>query len=243
MSGPDLRNIPNDVLFNEVKRRFDCSFKPKGKVILTGPPGSGKGTQAPQLSQENCWCHLSTGDLLRDEVSRGTELGKKAKEIMNQGALVSDDIVIGMIKNKLKEPICSRGAIFDGFPRTVPQAEALDKMLEEEGSKIDKVVEFNIPDEILVERITGRRVHLASGRSYHVKFSPPKVPDVDDISGEPLIQRKDDTAEVLNKRLQAYHSTTTPILNYYSQKGLLATINANQPVKTVWEDLLRNISP
>lgn len=243
MSGPDLRNISNDSLFAEVKRRFDCSFKPQAKVILSGPPGSGKGTQGPILSQENCWCHLSTGDILREEVAKGTELGLKAKEIMNQGALVSDDIVVGMIKNKLKEPICARGAILDGFPRTIPQAEALDRMLEEENTKIDKVVEFSIPDEILVERITGRWVHPGSGRSYHVKFSPPKVAEIDDITGEPLIHRKDDTEEVLTKRLQNYHDMTTPILNYYAQKGVLATINADQPIKNVWADLIRNVNP
>ena len=238
MSGVDLRNISLDALHAEVKRRFECSFKPKSRVILIGPAGSGKGTQAPRLSEENCWCHLSTGDLLREEVKKGTELGIQAKEIMNNGGLVSDEIVIGMIKNKVNEPICSNGVIFDGFPRTAGQAEALDKMLATQGQQIDKVIELQVPDEVLVERITGRRIHQSSGRSYHVKFAQPKVEGVDDITGEPLIQRSDDTEEALAKRLTSYHTTTTTILNYYAQKGKLATIDANRNIGEIWRDLL-----
>ena len=238
MSGVDLRNISLEALHAEVKRRFECSFKPKHRVILIGPAGSGKGTQAPKLSEENCWCHLSTGDLLREEVKKGTELGRQAKEIMDNGGLVSDDIVVGMIKNKISEPMCSNGVIFDGFPRTLPQAQALDTMLESEGKEIDRVIELQIPDEVLVERITGRRIHQASGRSYHVKFAPPKVDDIDDFTGEPLIQRSDDTEEALLKRMNSYHGSTTSILNYYATKGRLASINANRDIPSVWRDLL-----
>jgi len=242
MSEADLRNVSNESLFEEVKRRFECSFKPKKRLILLGAPGSGKGTQAPKLAEENCWCHLSTGDLLREEVAKGTDLGMRAKSAMDEGKLVSDDIVIGMIQKKLKEPMCTRGAILDGFPRTIPQAESLDSTLEEAGQGIDMAVEFNMPDEVLTERITGRRVHPPSGRTYHVKFNPPKEEEKDDVTGEPLIQRKDDTEEVLKKRLDYYHSFTSPLLEYYSNKGKLSTINANQAINKVWEDLLKTFS-
>jgi adenylate kinase len=233
----DLTNVTNDLLFAEVKRRFECSFKPQRRIILTGPPGAGKGTHAPRLKNENCWCHLSTGDMLREGVKQGSPLGVKAKEAMNAGQLVSDDIVIGMIKERMKTPACSRGAILDGFPRTVPQAEALDKMMLDEGKPLDKVVALEIPDDLLVERIAGRRIHEKSGRSYHVRFNPPKVPDTDDITGEPLIQRKDDTEVLLRKRLEYYHQYTTPILGHYGKMGLLATLNANQAIDKVWKDL------
>jgi adenylate kinase len=238
MSGVDLRNVSLEALTAEVSRRFNCSFKPNRRVILVGPAGSGKGTQAPKLSEENCWCHLSTGDLLRDEIKRESELGLKVKDVIAAGGLVSDGLVVDIIKNKIKEPMCSYGVIFDGFPRTLAQAEALDNMLEGEGKKIDKVVELEIPDQVLVERITGRRIHLASGRSYHVRFNPPKVEGKDDVTGEPLIQRPDDTEESLMKRLDSYHSQTKPILNHYKSKGSLFTIDANRPISSVWQDLL-----
>jgi adenylate kinase len=238
MSGVDLRNVPLDALHSEVQRRFHCSLQPNRRIILVGPAGSGKGTQAPRLSEENCWCHLSTGDLLRDEIKRESELGLKVKSIIAAGGLVSDDLVVGIIRNKIKEPVCDNGVIFDGFPRTLKQAEALDQMLSEEGKEIDKVVEFQIPDEVLASRITGRRIHLASGRSYHVTFNPPKVEGVDDATGEPLIHRPDDTEESLFKRLESYHSQTKPILGYYGLKGKLLTIDANRPISNVWADLL-----
>lgn len=239
---PDLTNVTDDYLFAEVKRRFECSFKPQRRIIVTGPPGAGKGTHAPRLRDENCWCHLSTGDMLREEVKQGTPLGLKAKEAMNAGQLVSDDIVIGMIKERMKMPSCKRGAILDGFPRTIPQAEALDKMLEDEGKPLDKVVAFDIPDDLLVDRIAGRRIHEKSGRTYHVRNNPPKVPDVDDVTGEPLIQRKDDNEAVLRKRLEYYHNYTTPIFGYYGQKGKFTSINANQPITQVWKDLISSLN-
>ncbi|OMJ90080.1 hypothetical protein SteCoe_7665 [Stentor coeruleus] len=243
MSGVDLRNVSLDALQAEVKRRFECSFKPRSRVVLVGPAGSGKGTQAPRLSDEMCWCHLSTGDLLRDEVKKGSELGREAKKIMDAGGLVSDDIVIGMIKNKISEPMCSNGVIFDGFPRTVNQAKALDNMLASDGKQIDKAIEFDIPDQVLVERITGRRIHLASGRSYHIKFAPPKVEGIDDITGEPLIHRTDDTEEALMKRMNSYHANTGPILDYYKQKGRFAKVDANRNVDDVWNDLKNAARP
>ena len=238
MSGPDLRNVTLDALHAEVQRRFHCSLKPNRRIILVGPAGSGKGTQAPKLSEENCWCHLSTGDLLRDEIRQETELGLKVKSIIAAGGLVNDDLVVGIIRNKLKQPVCENGAIFDGFPRTVGQAEALDQMLSQEGKEIDKVVEFQIPDEVLINRITGRRIHQASGRSYHINFNPPKVEGKDDVTGEDLVHRPDDTEESLSKRIESYHSQTKPVLGYYGLKNKLLTIDANRPISTVWADLL-----
>lgn len=202
-----------------------------------GPPGCGKGTQAPKIKSEYCLCHLATGDMLRDAVAKGTENGKRAKAIMEAGQLVSDDIVVGIVKDALDRPDCAKGFILDGFPRTVAQAHMLDEMLQEKHVSIDKVVHMEIPDEVLVPRITGRRVHIPSGRSYHILFNPPKVEGKDDITGEPLTQRKDDTEEVLVARLQAYHNQTAPIVDYYGSKGKVATINANQPMEKVWNDI------
>mmetsp|Transcript_13556 Transcript_13556/g.25568 ORF Transcript_13556/g.25568 Transcript_13556/m.25568 type:complete len:243 (-) Transcript_13556:1567-2295(-) len=240
-SSTDLRDVANEALFSEVKRRFECSLKPQKRVVLVGPAGSGKGTQAEKLSAENCWCWLSTGDMLRDQVQKGTELGLKAKASMQAGSLVSDDVVIGMIREQIKKPSCSRGVIFDGFPRTTVQAETLDNMLNAENCKIDKVIDLQIPDEVLTERITGRRVHIPSGRTYHVSFKPPRVPDIDDVTGEPLTHRKDDTEAVLKRRLENFHSYTQPILGYYKKQNVYSAVNANQSINKVWEELLKAI--
>ena len=201
----NLRNIRLDDLFGEIKRRYECSKKPSMNIVLIGPPGSGKGTQAPRIKDDLCLCHLATGDMLRDAVAQGSELGLKAKEIMNRGELVPDELVIGLIESAMQQPECERGVLLDGFPRTGVQAEKLDSMPVSKGTKVHKAIEFKVDDSILIERIEGRRVHLASGRSYHLKFNPPKAEGVDDITGEPLIHRKDDTAEVLEKRMNAYH--------------------------------------
>ncbi|KAL1503702.1 hypothetical protein AB1Y20_012175 [Prymnesium parvum] len=206
----------------------------KKNIILVGPPGSGKGTQAPVIKEKYNLCHLATGDLLRAAVAAGTDMGKKAKAVMEAGGLVSDDIVIGIIKENIKTPECAKGFILDGFPRTVKQAEALDEMLvAEKAGTLSAVIEFKIPDEVLVERICGRLVHAASGRSYHEKFAPPKVPGKDDITGEPLMKRKDDNEQTLKSRLGAFHDQTKPVVDYYSKKGLYAPIDANQQSDTV----------
>src|SRR5499433_1879196 len=167
------------------------------RLILLGPPGAGKGTQAGFIRDAYTIPQISTGDMLRAAVKAGTALGLAAKRVMDSGALVSDDIIIGLVKERLTEPDCANGYLFDGFPRTIPQADAM----KDAGVAIDYVLEIDVPDAAIVERMSGRRLHLASGRTYHVKYNPPKVPDRDDVTGEPLIQRDDDREETVKKRL------------------------------------------
>lgn len=237
-----LEDVPSETIMSELLRRLRCSTKPDKRLILIGPPGSGKGTQSPIIKDEYCLCHLATGDMLRAAVSSKTPLGIKAKEAMDKGALVSDDLVVGIIDEAMKKPSCQKGFILDGFPRTVAQAEKLDEMLKKQGVKVDKVLNFAIDDAILEERITGRWIHPSSGRTYHTKFAPPKVHGVDDVTGEPLIQRKDDTAAVLKSRLQAFHSQTEPVINYYSKKGIVASLHAEKQPKDVTEEVQKVLS-
>ena len=181
-------------------------------IILFGPPNAGKGTQAKMLVEERGWVQLSTGDMLRAAVKAGTELGLKAKEVMDSGGLVSDDIIIGLVKERIQEADCEKGFLFDGFPRTIPQAEAMV----EAGVDIDAVVEIAVDDEEIVARLSGRRVHPGSGRVYHVIHNPPSKEGVDDETGEPLVQRDDDQEETVRKRLEVYHSQTSPLIDFYS---------------------------
>lgn len=213
---------------------------PEGvRMILMGPPGAGKGTQAPKIKEKFSCCHLATGDMLRSQVAKKTPLGKEAKKIMDQGGLVSDEIVIGMIKAELEtNQECKGGFILDGFPRTVVQAERLDQMLESRNQKLQHAVELQIDDGLLVARITGRLVHPASGRSYHKIFNPPKDEMKDDITGEPLIQRSDDNAEALKKRLVTYHQQTSPVVGYYQKTKIWKGIDASQEPGQVWKSLL-----
>ncbi|KAL1997157.1 hypothetical protein VTN49DRAFT_8022 [Thermomyces lanuginosus] len=209
------------------------------RMILMGPPGAGKGTQAPKLKEKFCVCHLATGDMLRSQVAKQTELGKQAKKIMDQGGLVSDEIMVNMIKNELEtNQECKNGFILDGFPRTVAQAERLDEMLAAKQQKLQHAVELKIDDSLLVARITGRLIHPASGRTYHKIFNPPKVDMKDDVTGEPLIQRSDDNAETLKKRLATYHAQTAPVVEYYKKTGIWRGIDASQEPGQVWKSLL-----
>ncbi|KAF5962761.1 adenylate kinase 1 [Fusarium bulbicola] len=210
------------------------------RMILIGPPGAGKGTQAPKIKERFSCCHLATGDMLRSQVAKKTPLGVEAKKIMDAGGLVSDDIMIGMIKEELNSnKECQGGFILDGFPRTVPQAESLDAMLTERNQKLQHAVELQIDDSLLVARITGRLVHPASGRSYHTTFNPPKEYMKDDITGEPLIQRSDDNAEALKKRLVTYHKQTAPVVGYYKKTGIWSGLDASQEPGQVWKNMLK----
>ena len=229
----NIRNISFEDLFGEVKRRYECAKRPSANVIMIGPPGSGKGTQGPKIRDDLCTCHLATGDMLRDAVKAGTPLGKQADGIMKAGQLVPDELVIGLINDNMDNPECERGVLLDGFPRTVAQAEKLDSMFEGRKMKIDKVLEFKVDEEQLIERIEGRRIHQASGRSYHIKFNPPKVEGKDDITGEDLMHRKDDTREALVTRMKSYNDKTSPILDYYKSRSILTTLNASAPIKDV----------
>ena len=182
------------------------------RIILLGPPGAGKGTQAQFIMQRYSIPQISTGDMLRAAVKAGSELGLKAKAVMDAGALVSDDIIIGLVKERIAQPDCAKGFLFDGFPRTIPQAEALVAA----GVALDYVVEIAVDDEEIVGRMSGRRVHEASGRVYHIVNNPPKREGMDDVTGEPLAQRVDDKEETVRKRLQVYHDQTRPLVDFYS---------------------------
>jgi adenylate kinase len=183
------------------------------KLILLGGPGAGKGTQAAFITEKFGIPQISTGDMLRAAVKAGTPMGLAAKKVMDAGGLVSDDIILGLIAERLKQPDCAKGFLFDGFPRTIPQAEALRT----QGVELDYVLEIDVSDEEIIKRMSGRRVHLGSGRTYHIVFNPPKIEGKDDVTGEALIQRDDDKEETVRKRLAVYHSQTKPLIAYYSK--------------------------
>ena len=210
-------------------------------AVLLGAPGSGKGTASPRIKADYCVCHLATGDMLREAVRSGSEMGKILKDVIERGNLVPDEISTATIRENLDRPACKGGFVLDGFPRTLRQAQMLDDLLAARGAKIQTAISFEIPDDVLVERITGRRVHPESGRSYHVKFAPPKVEGKDDITGEPLVQRKDDNEEALKVRLAHFHTHTEPILEYY--KSVLVRVDAQQAVDKVYEQVSKALGP
>ncbi|HJS75813.1 MAG TPA: adenylate kinase [Burkholderiales bacterium] len=185
------------------------------RLILLGPPGAGKGTQAKFICNNFGIPQISTGDMLRSAIKAGTALGKQAQEVMDTGQLVSDDIIMGLVRERLRQPDCRRGYLFDGFPRTIPQAQAITR----EGVDIDYVLEIDVPDEEIIMRMSGRRVHPGSGRVYHVKFNPPKAQGRDDVTGEPLVQREDDREDTVRKRLEVYRAQTRPLVDYYQRNA------------------------
>ena len=197
------------------------------RLILLGPPGAGKGTQAAYIAQKYGIPQISTGDMLRAAVKAGTKLGMEAKKHMDSGGLVPDDVIIGLVKERIKQPDCAKGFLLDGFPRTIPQAEALKNA----GVDLHFVLEIDVPDEEIVRRLSGRRVHPASGRTYHIAFNPPKVEGKDDLSGENLVQREDDKEETVKKRLAVYHSQTRQLIDYYSKWAAQGNKRAPKYVK------------
>eukprot|EP01038_Epipyxis_sp_PR26KG_P016850 gene16850-23082_t len=231
----ELSKVATITLIRELEKRFRCSEKKETRTIFFGPPGAGKGTQAPKIKDEYCLCHLSTGDMLRDAVRNGTEMGRKAKGLMDAGALVGDDVVVGIVSDAIKGPDCAKGFILDGFPRTVAQAKMLDEILLKQKLSVDKVINLAIDDELLIKRVTGRLIHPSSGRAYNIYFNPPKVAGKDDETGEPLIRRGDDTEEKLRTRLSEFHSKTIPVLKYYSTK--VANIKADDDMNTITDNI------
>ncbi len=210
--------------------------KPK-YIVLLGPPASGKGTQATRLREELDLPHVASGDLFREHLKNESELGAKAKEYIDRGALVPDDITIAMVMDRLSRPDCEKGAILDGFPRTIAQAEALDAALVEQGHKISVTPSIVVPDEVLVERVGGRRVCRMCGKTYHVRFNLPQEPDVCDRDGGELYQRDDDKPETVRERLKVYWKQTSPLIEYYRGQGVLVEVNGDQPIDAVTEEL------
>lgn len=213
-------------------------------IILLGAPGSGKGTQAQFIVKNFQIPQISTGDMLRAAVAAKTDLGIKAREIMDTGGLVPDALIIDLVKARINEPDCKRGFLFDGFPRTLPQAQAL----EDASIPCNLIIEIAVPDNIILERMTGRYIHPASGRVYHHRYQPPQIPGIDDETGEPLIQRDDDSLEVVTARLKLYHTVTEPLVNYYTEKSMqnnavkFISINGTQDVSTVQKSIFTFIN-
>ncbi|ALS97856.1 adenylate kinase [Lacimicrobium alkaliphilum] len=208
------------------------------RIILLGAPGAGKGTQAQFLMGKFGIPQISTGDMLRAAIKAGTELGLEAKKIMDEGKLVSDELIIGLVKERIAQPDCENGFLLDGFPRTIPQADAM----QEQGIKVDHVIEFDVADDVIVSRMAGRRVHPASGRVYHIEHNPPKVEGKDDITGEDLVVRPDDQEDTVRKRLAIYHEQTKPLVDYYRQQAEKGNceyhkIDGTKPVEQVSEEL------
>ena len=207
------------------------------RILLIGPPGGGKGTQATKISEIYNIPQISTGDMLREHVNNESNLGKKAKTYMESGELVPDSLILDMMEVRLQENDCNNGYILDGFPRTIPQSEGLNTLLNSLNSPLDKVLVINVNDDKIIERMGGRRVHLSSGRVYHIKFNPPKIDNIDDVTGESLAIRDDDKEETVKNRLKIYHEMTSPLVSYYTKKNILRNINGDQNIDSVFNSI------
>ncbi|ADL06930.1 adenylate kinase [Thermosediminibacter oceani] len=207
------------------------------RIVLMGPPGAGKGTQAKKLAEAFDVPHISTGDMLRSAVQEGTPLGKKAREYMDKGLLVPDEVITGIVRERLRDKSCEKGFILDGFPRTIPQAESLEEALGEMGIRLDAVVNIVVPREELIERFTGRRVCEVCGFTYHVKYNPPQKEGICDKCGGKLIMRADDDVKTVENRINVYEQQTRPLIEYYDRKNLLVNIDGNRPIDVVFEDI------
>ena len=209
------------------------------KIIMLGAPGAGKATQAKRIAEKYGIPHISTGDIFRANIKEGTELGMKAKEFMDQGLLVPDEVTIGMLLDRIKKEDCVNGYVLDGFPRTIPQAESLTKALEEMGQKIDYAVDVDVPDENIVSRMSGRRACITCGATYHVQFAPPKAEGICDKCGAELVLRDDDKPETVQKRLAVYHEQTQPLIDYYRRAGVLVSVDGTQSMDQVFESIVK----
>ena len=209
------------------------------KIVMLGAPGAGKGTQAKMISEKYGVPHISTGDIFRANIKNNTELGQKAKTYMDKGELVPDELVVDLIMDRFKEADCANGYVLDGFPRTIPQAEALDRALAEMGQKIDYAINVEVPDENIVHRMGGRRACIGCGATYHVEFNAPKVEDVCDTCGGELVLRDDDKPETVQKRLSVYHAQTQPLIDYYKKANVLVEVDGTQDINVVFQDIVK----
>lgn len=208
------------------------------KIIMLGAPGAGKGTQAKQIAAKYQIPHISTGDIFRANIKNNTELGRKAKEYMDQGLLVPDELTCDLVMDRISEEDCANGFVLDGFPRTIPQAESLDAALKKAGQTMDYAIDVNVPDDHIVDRMSGRRACLNCGATYHVVAIPPKKEGICDSCGSPLVLREDDKPETVQKRLDVYHEQTQPLIDYYQAQGILKTVDGTQPMEAVFESIV-----
>ena len=211
------------------------------KIIMLGAPGAGKGTQAKMIAEKYGVPHISTGDIFRANIKNGTELGAKAKEYMDKGLLVPDELVVDLVIDRFKADDCAKGYILDGFPRTIPQAEALDKALSAIGDSVDYAINVEVPDENIVRRMSGRRACVGCGATYHIVNIPTKKPGICDRCGEPVVLRDDDQPETVKKRLDVYHAQTKPLIDYYGDQGILKTVDGTLPMETVFDEIVKMI--
>ena len=211
------------------------------RLVLLGPPGAGKGTQASAIISKYSIPHISTGDIFRENIKKGTDLGKQVEAYMNKGLLVPDELVVSIVKDRLTKEDCKEGFLLDGFPRTVNQAEALDEELKNMNLKLDKVINIQVGKDILIERAIGRRICKNCGATFHIKFNPPKEENVCDKCGGELHQRYDDTVETVEKRIEVYHEQTKPLIDYYDKKGLLLNVDGSKPVEEVFNEIIASL--